>query len=118
MSTRTFATATFQVADNASPLVYAFQALRLAVVAEVAARVGGSKVTVNRPTPGMVIVTAYEEEMASILAELEKAQVFAPLVFDVVAADERGVEDYAEFLRDRTDNVVVIARRAPQGPAS
>jgi len=117
-ATRTFANATFQIANDASPLVYAYQAARLAVIAEVAARVGGSKVTVNRPAPGMLIVTAHEQELAAILAELEKAQVFGPLLLDVVADDESGVEDIAEFLRDRTDNVVVIARKAPIPPAS
>lgn len=117
MSAPTFATATFTIANDASPLVYAFQAARLAVIAEVAARVGGSKVTVNRPAPGMLIISAHEGEMAAILAELEKAQVFSPLLLDVVADDEHGVEDFAEFLRDRSDNVVIIARKAPHGPA-
>lgn len=118
MSTRTFATAMFTIANDASPLVFAFQAARLAVIAEVAARVGGSKVTVNRPAPGMLIISAHEQEMAAILAELEAAQVFAPLVLDVVADDERGVEDFGEYLRDRTDNVVIVARKAPIPPAS
>jgi hypothetical protein len=118
MSTRPFATATFTTANDASPLVYAFQAARLAVVAEVAARVGGSKVTVNRPAPGMLITSAHEQEMAAILAELEAVQVFAPLELDVVADDENAVQDFAEFLRDRTDSTVIIARKAPQGPAS
>src|SRR5690349_2859752 len=98
LSSRTFATATFTVADNASPLVFAFQALRLAVIAEVAGRVGGDRVTVSRPAPGLLILSAHEQEMAAILAELEAAQVFAPLVLDVVAADEQGVEDFAEHL--------------------
>lgn len=117
-TTRTFATATFTIANDASPLVYAFQAARLAVIAEVASRVGSDRVTVNRPTPGLLILTTYQEEMAAILAELERAQVFCPLVLDVVAAEERAVEDYAEFLRDRSDNTVIVARKAPQGPAT
>lgn len=117
-TTRTFAAATFQIANDASPLVYAFQAARLAVIAEVAARVGGSKVTVNRPAPGLLIVSAHEEEMAAILAELEHAQVYSSLMLDVVADDDQGVQDFAEYLRDRSDMTVIIARQAPQGPAS
>ena len=118
MSTRTFAAATFTIANDASPLVFAFQAARLAVIAEVAVRVGGDKVTVSRPAPGMLILSAHEAEMAAILAELEKVQVYSPLVLDVVADDVQGVSDFAEYLRDRTEQVVVIARKAPQGPAS
>ena len=118
MHARTFATATFTVASDASPLVFAFQAARLAVIAEVVAHVGGDKVTVSRPSPAMLILAAHGEEMAAILAELETAQVFAPLVLDVVADGEQGVEDFGEYLRDRSDNVVIIAREAPQGPAS
>lgn len=117
MSAKPFATATFTVNDNASPLVFAFQAARLAVIAEVAARVGGDRVTVNRPAPGMLILTAYPDEMATILAELEKAQVFCPLELDVVSPDEQGVEDFAEFLRSRSDSVSIIARKAPTDPA-
>jgi len=115
---RTFATATFTADGNASPLVYAFQVARLAVVAEVAARIGGNKITLARPAPGLLLVTAHQDEMAAIVAELEKAQVLSPLLLDVSATEDVAAEDYAEFIRDRTDNVVVVARPAEAGPAS
>lgn len=117
---RTYATGTgtFTIDADASPLVHAFQAARLAVIAEVAARLGGEKVSVARPAPGMLVVTAHEEQMAAVVAEPEEAQVFCPLVLDVVTDDEESVQDFAEYLRDRTDNVVVVARQAGADPAS
>ena len=41
MSTRPFATVTHTIANDASPLVFAFQAARLAVIAEVAKETSG-----------------------------------------------------------------------------
>lgn len=110
------ATVRFAIDPEADPLTFAFQASRLALVRQAATRVSGLKV--DQPVPTLLLVTGGEQEMAAILAALESAQVFGPLLLDVVADDEQGVQDYAEYLRDRTDNVVIVARKALQGPAS
>lgn len=117
MSDQAYAVATFTVDSDASPLVFAYQAARLAVVAEVAARFVGGRVRLDRPAPGLMLLTAFRKELSAILADLEAAGAFAPLVLDIVADGEQEVEAFAEHLRGRTDQAVVVARRAKAGPA-
>ncbi len=110
------ATVRFTIDPSADPPVFAYQAARLALVHHVAARVSGLKV--DQPLPTLLLVTGAEQPMAELLAALEKAQAYSPLVLDVDAADEQGVQDFAEFLRDRSDTTVIVARQAQSGPAS
>lgn len=105
----------FAIDTAADPLTFSFQAVRLALVHQLARRTAG--LHVDCPLPTLLRITGADQPMAELLATLERAQVFAPLELDVIAADEQGVEDFAEYLRDRTDQVVIIARKAPKDPA-
>jgi hypothetical protein len=110
------ATIRFTIAPNADPLAFSFQAARLALVHREAGSIPGLKL--DRPVPTLLLVTGAEEPMARLVAALETAQLFAAVELEVHAADEQAVEDFAEYLRDRTDNVVVIAMPADSGPAT
>lgn len=125
MSKPAYATMTFRVVDSATPLVYAFQAARLAVIEAVARREhdkAPDEMTISQPANGLLMVTAYPDRLSAILDELEKAQVFAPVVLEVSRdgrpASQTDAEDVAEYIRDRTDQVVVISRPARGFPAS
>ena len=117
MSDKTYARLTIQADNAASPVVHAFQLLRIAVVEAAARRLmeknDPPRMSVSMISPGWLDVVAYADDMAALLAELEKAQVYAPVVLFVGKANDRAskmeAEDFAEYLRDRTDNVVVIA---------
>jgi hypothetical protein len=108
------ATIRFACDQQADPLVHAFQATRLALAHREATALG---LKVDVFSPQCIAVTGSEEPMARLLASLEKAQVFAALSLDVDAATEKGAEDYAEYLRDRSDNIVIVARQVESGPA-
>ncbi len=110
------ATIRFTISSEADPLVHAFQAARLALVHREASRIPVLKVELA--VPSLLLVTGSEEAMARLLAALEAAQVFAAVEVGVDAADERAVQDFGEYLRDRSDSVVIIARRADPGPAA
>lgn len=110
------ATIRFAVSSEADPLVHAFQAARLAVAHREAGRISGLKA--DMPVPTLLIVSGAEDPMAQFLAALEQAHAFAPVELDVDADTDEGTEDFAEYLRDRTDSVVIIARSAQVGPAS
>lgn len=110
------ATVRFSIDPSADPLTFSFQAARLALTHHLVARVPGLKL--DRPVPTLLLVTGAEQPMADLLAALEAAQVYSPLVLEVVADDDQGVQDFAEFLRDRSDNVVIIGRKAQASPAS
>lgn len=110
------ATIRFSIAADADPLAHAFQSARVALVHREAGRIEGLKL--DLPLPTLLLVTGAEEPMARFVAALEDAQVFAPVELEVHADDEQAVEDYAEYLRDRTDNVVILARPADPGPAA
>jgi hypothetical protein len=106
----------FAVSPQADPLVHAYQAARLALVHREAGRIPGLKA--DLPVPTLLLVTGAEEAMAQLLAALEAAQVFAAVEVEVDAENDQAVQDFAEHLRDRSDNVVVVARRADPGPAA
>jgi hypothetical protein len=109
------ATVRFTVVADADPLLFAFQAARLALVQREAVTAG---LKIDRPVPTLLLVTGAAEPMARLIAALEGAHVFALVELEVDAADEAAVQDFAEYLRDRTDSVVILARPADPGPAS
>jgi hypothetical protein len=106
----------FAISPEADPLVHAYQAARLALVHREAGRIPGLKA--DLPAPTLLLVTGAEEPMARLLAALEAAQVFASVEVEVDAENDQAVQDFAEYLRDRSDVVVVVARRADPGPAA
>jgi hypothetical protein len=110
------ATVRFTVAADADPLTYSYQAARLALVHREATVITGLKI--DKPLPTLLLVTGAVEPMARLIAALKGAHVFAPVELEVHAADEAAVQDFAEHLRDRPDNVVILARPADPGPAS
>lgn len=126
---KTYATLTFRADDNNDPLVFAFQAARLAVIEAAARRqnerygTGNDKLTISRPAPTLLMITAYADDVVAIVAALVKAQVFAPLTLEVSdsprrPSDKMTCEDFAEFIRDRVEDAVIIARPAREVPAS
>lgn len=110
------ATVRFTVSSEADPLAHAFEATRLALAHREAGRISGLKIEL--PVPSLLLVSGSEEAMARLLAALEAAHVFAAVEVEVDTADEQAVQDFGEYLRDRTDNLVVIVRRADPGPAA
>lgn len=126
---KTFATMTFRADDNNDPLVFAFQAARLAVIEAVARRqnerytvvTGNDRVTVSRPAPTLLMVTAYADDVVAIVAALVKAQVLAPLTLEVSdsprnPSNKMTCEDFAEFIRERVQGVEIHARPARETP--
>jgi hypothetical protein len=124
---KTYATLTFTADGGADPLVFAFQAARLAVIEAAARRqadryVPQGRLSVTRPAPTLLILTVYEDDLAAIMADLVKAQVFGPVELEVSdtatsrPAGQMAAQDFAEYLRDRFDGLVVLARPARQLP--
>jgi 6-pyruvoyltetrahydropterin/6-carboxytetrahydropterin synthase len=86
-------------------LVRTHQSATAALAEREARQVAGLNVS---SAAGLLIVQGDENALAALIARLEAAGVYAPVGVEVFGTDEEA-EDMAEFIRDRTDSVVVVA---------
>ncbi len=93
-------------------LVRTHQSATAALAEREARQVAGLNVS---SAAGLLIVQGDENALAALAARLEAAGVYGPVRVEVFGTDQEA-EDVAEFIRDRTDSVGVLAA-AVQPPA-
>ena len=80
----------------------------LSITAAVAEREARSLDGLNVATmAGQLVVQGEEGAVAALVARLEQLGVYSPVTVEV-EGDREDAENYAEFLRERTDAVAVI----------